>query len=70
VSQAIAQANTARHALELADAARLEELPRRLCRRAAQTMADQVGPGLATRAVLVGFDGRLRAAYPALSEVA
>jgi cobalt-precorrin-5B (C1)-methyltransferase len=70
LTRAIAEANTARHALELADAAQLVDLPIRLCRRAAQVLAEQAGATLATRAVLVGFDGSLRAAWPALPGVA
>lgn len=68
VVAAIARANTARHALELAELAGVAALPARLCRSAADALAREVGPGVAVRAALVGFDGALRAAYPALTE--
>jgi cobalt-precorrin-5B (C1)-methyltransferase len=68
VVAAIARANTARHALELADLAGVAALPGRLCKSAADALAREVGPAVAVRAALVGFDGGLRAAYPALTE--
>jgi cobalt-precorrin-5B (C1)-methyltransferase len=68
VVQAIARANTARHALELADSAGVEELPRQLCWRAAEALAREAGSPLDLRTALVDFDGALRAAYPSLPE--
>ncbi|HEY6003584.1 MAG TPA: cobalt-precorrin-5B (C(1))-methyltransferase [Anaeromyxobacter sp.] len=65
---AIARANTARHALELADAAAIAELPQRLCQRAAEALAGAAGPSVRLRAALVDFDGVLRAAHPPFPE--
>jgi cobalt-precorrin-5B (C1)-methyltransferase len=67
--EAIAQANTTRHALELADSAGVAGLPRRLCQSAAETLAREAGPTLDLRTALVDFDGALRAAYPSMPEV-
>ncbi len=61
---AIGQANTARHALELADDAGLEELPGRLCRSAAEALSREASAALEVRTVLVGFDGAVRAVHP------
>jgi cobalt-precorrin-5B (C1)-methyltransferase len=61
---AIGQANTARHAFELADDAGLEHLPGRLCRIAAGALSREAGAALEVRTVLVGFDGAVRAAHP------
>ncbi len=69
LAEAIRHANTARHALDLAGAAGLEELPDRICRRAAGALAREAGPALPVRAVFVGFDGAVRAAHPPLPEM-
>ncbi|HZZ85907.1 MAG TPA: cobalt-precorrin-5B (C(1))-methyltransferase [Anaeromyxobacteraceae bacterium] len=64
----IARANTARHALELADAAALAGFAPRLCRRAAEALQREAGPRLPVRAVLVDFEGAPRATFPLLPE--
>lgn len=64
----IAGANTARHALELADAAGLCGFAPRLCRLAAEALARAAGPALPVRAVLVDFEGAPRAAFPPFAE--
>jgi cobalt-precorrin-5B (C1)-methyltransferase len=64
----IARANTARHALELADAAGLDGFAPRLCRRAAEALAREAGAAMQVRAVLVDFEGTARAAFPPSAE--
>jgi len=64
----VARANTARHALELADAAGLSEFAPRLCRLAAEALARSAGSALPVRAVLVDFEGAPRAAFPPFAE--
>jgi len=64
----IAGANTARHALELADAAGLDAFAPCLCRRAAEALAREAGAVLQVRAVLVDFEGAARAAFPPPAE--
>jgi cobalt-precorrin-5B (C1)-methyltransferase len=68
VVDAMRAANTARHALELADAGGVAGLPAELCRRAAEALAAAAGPGPWVRAALVDFDGSLRAAHPPFAE--
>jgi cobalt-precorrin-5B (C1)-methyltransferase len=68
LADAIARANTARHALELADAAGLDGFAACLCRRAAATLAREAGAALQIRAVLVDFEGTARATFPASTE--
>ena len=70
LATAIRQANTARHALELADAAGLVELADRICRCAAEALIREAGTALGVRTVFVGFDGALRASHPPLPEAA
>lgn len=60
----IEAANTARHALEIADAAGLQGLCDLVCCRAAEALKRAAGPCLALRTALVGFDGALRATHP------
>jgi len=66
--QAIARANTARHGLELADAAGLEGFCELLCGSAAKFLGSVAGPALEVQTLLIGFDGQVRAAYPSPTE--
>jgi cobalt-precorrin-5B (C1)-methyltransferase len=61
---AIGQANTARHAFELADDAGLEHLPGHLCQIATEALSREAGAALEVRTILVGFDGAVRATHP------
>lgn len=64
----IAAANTARHGLELCTRSGLPGVAALLCQRAADALGRHAGPRLTVRAVLLGFEGALLAAHPALEE--
>ncbi|HSM94240.1 MAG TPA: cobalt-precorrin-5B (C(1))-methyltransferase [Anaeromyxobacteraceae bacterium] len=54
---AIERATTARHALELAEGAKLDRFPAVLCARVAERCAEHVQRRLAIEVVMIGFDG-------------
>lgn len=54
---AIERATTARHALELVEAAKLDRFPKALCAAAAERCAAHVRGRLSIEVVLIGFDG-------------
>jgi cobalt-precorrin-5B (C1)-methyltransferase len=59
VRVAIERATTARHALELVEAAKLDGFPGALCALAAERCADHVARRLTVEVAMVGFDGRV-----------
>jgi cobalt-precorrin-5B (C1)-methyltransferase len=65
LARQIAAANTARHALELADAAGLTGLADAVCERAARHAARFAGGGVTVSVILTDFEGRVLGRHPA-----
>jgi cobalt-precorrin-5B (C1)-methyltransferase len=62
--EAVRNANTARHVLELTRAAGIGELPARICARVTEACSRHAGGGLEVHALLVDFGGALLGRHP------